>query len=133
LTNYPCLASVALGASILERHFTDSKNRSGPDILCSMTPKELEELIKGSKIIFKATKGQKLPLKQEEVSIAFAFSSVVAKKRIKAGEILTRENITLKRPNGGDFGPKEFESLIGKKASCEIIPNIQIKKSQIKW
>jgi len=69
LTNYPCLASVALGASILERHFTDTKDRPGPDIICSMTPSELSELIKGSRIIHEATKGSKFPVSEEDVTI----------------------------------------------------------------
>jgi N-acetylneuraminate synthase len=131
LTNYPCLASVALGASILERHFTDSKERSGPDIICSMTPLELEELIEGSKIIFDATKGAKFPVKEEDVTIAFAFASVVATRKLHPGETLTREDITLKRPSGGDFGPKDFKNLIGKIVATEIEPNLQIKRNQI--
>ena len=55
-SNHTCVAAVALGAAILERHFTDSKNRIGPDIICSMDPKELEDLILGSKIVFSAKK-----------------------------------------------------------------------------
>ena len=131
LTNFPCLASVALGASILERHFTDTKERQGPDIICSMTPEELKELITGANIIYMATQGRKMPVLEEEVTIAFAFSSVVAKRVIKKGTKISREDITLKRPNGGDFGPKDFNYLIGKIAACEIIPNVQISKSQI--
>jgi N-acetylneuraminate synthase len=131
LTNYPCLASVSLGASILERHFTDSKERSGPDIICSMTPSELRELIEGSKIIHAATKGGKFPVKEEDVTIAFAFASVVATRKLKPGDILTRNDLTLKRPSGGDFGPKDFNDLIGKVVSSEIEPNKQIKRTQI--
>ncbi|NBU90285.1 MAG: polyhydroxyalkanoate biosynthesis repressor PhaR, partial [Flavobacteriia bacterium] len=75
LTNYPCLGAVALGASILERHFTDSKNRFGPDIICSMTPVELVELIHGSKIIHNTLGSGKYATSEEEITIAFAFSS----------------------------------------------------------
>ena len=132
LTNYPCLASVSLGASILERHFTDSKERSGPDIVCSMTPLELQELIEGSKIIFDATKGGKFPVKEEDVTIAFAFASVVATRKMHPGETLTREDITLKRPSGGDFGPKDFNNLIGKFVASEIQPNVQMRRNQIR-
>ena len=131
LTNYPCLASVALGAAILERHFTDTKLRVGPDIVCSMTPEELSELISGSKIIYEATQGSKLPVKEEDVTIAFAFASVVATRDLNSGHIISREDITLKRPSGGDFGPKEFFSLIGKKIEKEINMNTQISRSQI--
>jgi len=131
LTNYPCLAAVSLGASILERHFTDSKERPGPDIICSMTPHELQELIKGSKIIFDATQGGKFPVKEEDVTIAFAFASVVATRKLLPGEIITRGDITLKRPSGGEFGPKDFKNLIGKVVLTEIEPNLQIKRTQI--
>jgi N-acetylneuraminate synthase len=131
LTNYPCLASVGLGTSILERHFTDSKDRPGPDIVCSMTPEELTELIEGSKIIHEATRGSKMPVTEEDVTVAFAFASVVATRDLQPGEIITRKDITLKRPNGGDFGPKEFENLIGAKVVTAIKSNIQITKNQI--
>jgi N-acetylneuraminate synthase len=131
LTNYPCLASVGLGASILERHFTDSKDRPGPDIVCSMTPAELTDLMEGSRIIHEATRGSKMPVTEEDVTIAFAFASVVATRDLQPGDVISREDITLKRPNGGDFGPKEFENLIGAKVASAIRPNIQIKKSQI--
>ena len=131
LTNYPCLGSVALGASILERHFTDTKHRSGPDISCSMDSEDLRELILGSKIIYDALKGRKLPVYQEEVTSAFAFASVVATKKIEKGVLISRDDITLKRPSGGDFGPKDFEALIGKRTTGIILPNIQINKSQI--
>ncbi len=131
LTNYPCLASVALGAAILERHFTDTKLRVGPDIICSMTPEELSELISGSRIIHEATQGSKFPVKEEDVTIAFAFASVVATRDLNSGHIISREDITLKRPSGGDFGPKEFFSLIGKKVKKEIDMNTQISRSQI--
>lgn len=131
LTNYPCLASVALGASILERHFTDTKSRIGPDIVCSMTPKELAELIDGSKIIYEATRGSKFPVKEEDVTIAFAFSSVVATKKLNKGHIIKREDITLKRPNGGEFGPKNLMELIGKTVVEDIEVNRQIRRDQV--
>ncbi len=133
LTNYPCLASVALGASILERHFTDTKERPGPDIVCSMTPLELTELITGSKIIHQASKGSKFPVSEEDVTIAFAFSSVVATKQLEPGHLIARNDITLKRPNGGDFGPRDFKGLIGAKVLRTIEPNIQISESQIEF
>ena len=62
LTNYPCIASVSYGASILERHFTDSMKREGPDIVCSMDPKACKELINASKIVRIARDGKKGPV-----------------------------------------------------------------------
>lgn len=130
-SNYPCLGAVALGASILERHFTDSMERTGPDIICSMDPKALSELINGSRIIFEASGGNKGPIKEEAPTIAFAFASVVSIKDIKKGQRLSEENIWVKRPGGGDFGSKDFESLIGKCAKEDILSGTQIKKLDI--
>jgi N-acetylneuraminate synthase len=131
LTNYPCLGAVALGASILERHFTDTKERIGPDIICSMTPKELRELINGANIIHETLgKGKRL-IREEEVTMAFAFSSVVATKDIETGEKLSPDNIWVKRPSGGDFSPSELQNLYGKSAVIRIPANTQLKKSQI--
>ena len=131
LSNYPCLGSVALGASILERHFTDSKLRPGPDIICSMTPSELEVLIEGSKVIWKSSRGSKRPLPEENVTIKFAFSSVVARRCLEPGHIITLEDITLKRPAGGDFGPKDYFNLIGRRVSERIEANTQVKKRSL--
>jgi len=131
-SNYPCLGAVALGASILERHFTDSKDRIGPDIVCSMTPTELNELITGSQIIYQASKGSKIPVDEETVTSDFAFASVVATRNLPANHVLTRSDITLKRPNGGDFGPSEFDGLIGKVTSKPIEENVQIKFDQLR-
>lgn len=130
-SNYTCLGAVALGASILERHFTDSMERNGPDISCSMDPQALSELIQGTRIIFAARGGNKMPVAAEAPTIAFAFASVVAIQDIKAGEVLTKENIWVKRPGGGDFGVLNYESLIGKKARYPIKRGYQIKKDQV--
>ncbi len=93
--NYSCLGAVALGGSILERHFTDKKTRSGPDISCSMDPEDLSELIDGSYKIYVAKSGHKRPLLEEASTIAFAFASVVAIKDLAVGDTLTAENIWL--------------------------------------
>jgi len=130
-SNYPCLGAVALGASILERHFTDSKDRIGPDIVCSMTPVELNELILGSQIIYQASKGTKIPAEEETVTSDFAFASVVATRNLPSNHVLKRSDITLKRPNGGDFGPADFDSLIGRTTLKPIQENIQIKFDQL--
>jgi N-acetylneuraminate synthase len=132
-SNYTCLGAVALGASILERHFTDSMKREGPDIICSMDPKALSELIEGSSTIFLARGGEKKSVKAEEPTIAFAFASVVAIKDIQPGEKLSDENIWVKRPGGGDFSVREYENLMGKTAKYSIISGQQVKRSQITY
>jgi len=131
ISNYPCLGSVALGASILERHFTDRMNRPGPDIVCSMDPVALKELIEGSNIIFAARGGKKGPAEAEAPTIAFAFASVVAIRNIGPGQKLTEENIWVKRPGGGDFTALDFEILLGKVAKNPIPRGFQIKKSDV--
>ena len=130
-SNAACLGAVGLGASIIERHFTDSKTRSGPDISCSMDPLELRELIKLTSEIHQAKGGGKRPLEEERKTIAFAFASVVVIEPIEEGEILTPENIWVMRPGGGDFGPEHLKSLYGKKAKFGIKPGYQLKASQI--
>jgi N-acetylneuraminate synthase len=130
-SNYPCLGSVALGASILERHFTDRMDRPGPDIVCSMDPNALKALIDGSKIIYAAGGGEKGPIEAEAPTIAFAFASVVAIKDIAPGQQLNKENIWVKRPGGGDFTVLDYETLFGKVATNNIRRGFQIKKSDI--
>ncbi len=130
-SNYACLGAVALGASILERHFTDRMSRPGPDIICSMDPSALSALIEGSKVIFAARGGDKAPLTEEASTIAFAFASVVAIEDIAPGEQLSERNIWLKRPGGGDFSALDYDSLLGKRALKRIRRGFQIKRSEI--
>ena len=133
VTNHTCLAAVSLGASIIEKHYVDNRQiRKGPDIVCSMNKDELSDLIIGSKNIFYAGGGGKVPIKEEKKTINFAFASVVSKKKIITGEKLSKNNITLKRPSGGDFGVKDLNKLFGKIAKVEIKKNIQLKKIYLK-
>ena len=130
-SNYACLGAVALGASILERHFTDRMDRPGPDIICSMDPAALSSLIEGSRIIFSARGGEKAAVTAEAPTIAFAFASVVAIRDIEPGDSLTRENIWVKRPGGGDFSADDYENLLGKVAVNRIDRGFQIKKTDL--
>lgn len=131
VTNYPCIASVALGASILERHFTDSMERIGPDIICSMDPAACKELIFATKIVKKAREGRKGPVEAEKPTIDFAYASVVSIKAIKKGEAFSHENIWVKRPGTGEIKAEEFESLIGRISLSDIETDKQITRSQI--
>lgn len=133
ISNYPCLGAVALGASILERHFTDSMSRIGPDIVCSMDPSALSELIRGSGIIFAARGGEKTPVEEESSTIAFAFASVVAIKDMEPGEIISEQNIWLRRPGGGDFSVQDYDALMGKVVLKSVRSGFQLKKSDIAW
>lgn len=127
ITNHACLGAVALGASILERHFTDNMNRPGPDIICSMDPKACNELIEGSKIIALQRGGEKGPAKEEQVTIDFAFATICSIKPIQKGEKLTIENIWVKRPGKGGILAEHFPNVLGKIAKENIDEDKQIQ------
>jgi len=114
ISNLACFAATALGASVLERHFTDSMERSGPDIVNSMDPKAMQELIEGSAQITLMRGGKKEPAKEEQVTIDFAFATVVSIKPIKKGEVLTKENLWVKRPGTGEILAESYNDLLGK-------------------
>ena len=130
ISNASSYGAVALGASIIERHFTDSKSRSGPDIICSMNPSELKELIEFSFQIFQSLHGRKIPLEEEKVTSDFAFSSLVAIKNISAGDILTEDNCWVMRPSGGYPASQYFE-LLGKRVKIGVKAGFQIPKGSI--
>ena len=119
-SNLACFSAVALGATILERHFTDKKERPGPDIVNSMDPIELKELLIGSEEIAKMRGGKKEASKEEQVTIDFAFSTVVTIKDIKKGEFFTEENLWVKRPGTGQIKAIDYENILGKKAIKDI-------------
>lgn len=131
-TIYGCLGAIGKGASIIEKHFVDSKKFKGPDISASMDPKELKELIKGSKVIFASRGKNKKAIKEEKKTIAFAFASIAAVKNIKQGEKFTEKNIFPLRPYNGDYKVKDYYSLLGKKAAKDISAGNQIKKAYVK-
>jgi N-acetylneuraminate synthase len=120
LNNNACLGAVALGASILERHFTDTMQRTGPDIVCSMDEKACQELIVSSAEIALMRGGTKKPADEEQVTIDFAFATVCAIAPIKKGEILTKQNIWVKRPGTGKILAEHFNNLIGKITTRDI-------------
>jgi sialic acid synthase SpsE len=126
-----CLSAISMGANIIEKHFTDSKNRVGPDIVCSMDEKELASIIETSKIIFRQKKGKKSYLKDEQVTRNFAYASVVASKSIKKGEKFTYKNLSMKRPGTGYFKYVHLKKIIKKVAKKNIIKNHQLKKSDV--
>lgn len=120
LNNNACLAATALGASLLERHFTDSMYREGPDIICSMDSVALSSLIHDSNEIFLMRGGEKRALPEEQVTIDFAFATVVAIKDIKAGEPFTKDNIWVKRPGTGQIMAEYFNQCLGQIAKRDI-------------
>lgn len=132
LNNNACIAAIALGASIVERHYTDTMNREGPDIICSMDEKRLSELLVASKEIFMMRGGEKEAIPEEKVTSDFAFATLVATKDIKKGEIFTKDNIWCKRPGTGQIPAEEYPSILGKIAVCDISEDTQLKYDMVK-
>lgn len=123
---YTCLASVALGACILEKHFTSDLSWPGPDIPISITPSELHSLIEGSLAIHQALGGKKAILKEEQPTIDFAYASVVTIAPIKKGEHFSKDNLWVKRPGTGPIRAHDYTSLIGKEATQDIDKDTQV-------
>ena len=126
LNNNACLGATALGASILERHFTDHMDRTGPDIVCSMDEKACKDLITGSAEIAKMRGGTKEPAIEEQVTIDFAFATVCTIAPIEKGAIFTKENIWVKRPGTGEILADKYNSILGKKATRSILHDEQL-------
>jgi len=126
LSNYPCLGAVALGASLLERHFTADKGWPGPDVEISMDPPELRELIAGSRAIHQALGGSKTILPEEQPTIDFAYACVVTLRPIRAGEVLSEENIWVKRPGTGEIKAARFRELLGRRAARDLAADRQL-------
>ncbi|MFT5676457.1 MAG: sialic acid synthase SpsE [Paraglaciecola sp.] len=132
ISNHACFGAVALGASILERHFTDTMTRQGPDICCSMDPKALSDLINGSRIICAQRGGDKnSELKEEQVTRDFAFSTVVTIKPLRKGQIFDQSNIWVKRPGVGKIAAEQFEEVLGKKATRDIGVDVHLDWTDI--
>jgi sialic acid synthase SpsE len=130
-SNLACFGAVALGASILERHFTDSMDRDGPDIVNSMDPKALSELITGSVELAKMRGGIKEAAKEEQVTIDFAFATVVSIKDIKKGETFTKDNVWVKRPGTGEITAENYQNILGRVSLVDIRCDKHIEWSEI--
>jgi len=110
------LAAVALGAEVIEKHFTLDRGLPGPDHRASLEPAELKAMVNGiRKIELALGTGEKKPSAGELSNRAVARKSIVAKRNIAAGEILTEDNITTKRPGTG-INPMKWRDVLGKKA-----------------
>ncbi len=118
--NVACIGAMALGASIVERHFTDHMQRVGPDIICSMDETRCRELIAAARTLHAELGGTKGPVAEEQVTMDFAFATVVTIQPIKAGEPFTKQNLWVKRPGTGAIPAARYEELLGKPAKRDI-------------
>ena len=125
------LSAVALGACILERHFTDTRYRKGPDISCSMDPAELRFIIDRSKEIHTALRNPKVRTAPEEDVYRFARGSMVADRDMQVGHVITEADIWARRPGSGEISVQYFDRLIGTKTKVVIQRNQQLKWSDI--
>lgn len=114
------IAAVALGATIIEKHFTLDCNMEGPDHKASLEPDELAEMVLSIRHIEKALgTGEKKPSESEKKNITIARKSIVAKTYIKRGDIFSEDNITAKRPGNG-ISPMKWNEVIGMEASKDF-------------
>lgn len=110
------IAAVAMGASIIEKHFTISRSLPGPDHLASLEPNELIDMVKSIRNIETAFgKKTKKPSKNELQNLLVARKSIVALKNINKGDIFSETNITVKRPGKG-LSPRLWDKVVGKKS-----------------
>lgn len=124
--NIACIGAMALGASIVERHFTDRMHRVGPDIVCSMDEMRCRELIEAAHTLHAELGGTKGPVKEEQVTMDFAFATVVTIAAIKAGEAFTAKNLWVKRPGTGAIPAERYEELLGKTARRDLPTNTHL-------
>ena len=110
------IAATAIGAKVIEKHFTLSKKMQGPDHKSSLEPKELKDMVNEiRKIEVSLGKFNKIIQEEEKKNILLVRKSIVAKKTIMKGEKFTKDNLTVKRPGTG-LSPSNFKKLIGLKA-----------------
>ena len=118
--NVACIGAMALGASIVERHFTDHMQRVGPDIVCSMDEHRCRELIEAAHTLHAELGGTKGRLKEEQVTMDFAFATVVTIQPVKSGESFTRQNLWVKRPGTGAIPAERYEEVLGRPSKRDI-------------
>lgn len=121
------IAAVALGASVIEKHFTLDCNMEGPDHKASLEPNELKSMVDAIRNIERAVSGdgEKHVSNSERKNISIARKSIVASRNIKKGELLTEENLTVKRPGDG-ICPMKWEQIIGTYATKDFIEDEKI-------
>lgn len=130
--NNACIAAMAMGADIVERHFTDRMERMGPDIVCSMDEVACSDLMRAAKEVPKMRGGEKVALPEEQVTIDFAFATVVTIAAVKKGERFTKDNLWVKRPGTGSILAEEYDSILGKTAATDIDTDVQLTYDMIR-
>lgn len=108
------VAAAAMGAAVIEKHFTLDRSMKGPDHQASLEPDELRAMVRAIRNVEKAMgHGRKKPSPSERKNMPVARKSIVAAKAIRKGEIFTEENLAVKRPGNG-INPMRWDEIIGK-------------------
>lgn len=130
---YTSLGAVALGACVIEKHYTLDKLQSGPDHAVSLEPYELGELVKGCEAVYQARGAKREIFPEEECIIAWARESVVSEIDIPKGTLITSDMVWVKRPSPvqGAIAAKDLTKVIGKTTRVEILANKQILWEEI--
>tara|TARA_B100000214_G_C23969148_1_gene629198 strand:+ start:1422 stop:2459 length:1038 start_codon:yes stop_codon:yes gene_type:complete len=133
-TIYTSIGAIALGAKIIEKHFTLNKKAKGPDHASSLEPHELKNLVEGCNAVFLASKNKKKVIhKEEKEIISWARESVVTIKNVKKNDILNHINLSVKRPapKKNEIPANSYFKVIGKKVKKNIPANQKIKWTEI--
>lgn len=130
---YTSLGAVALGACLIEKHFTLDRTLEGPDHKSSIEPYELSELVKGCRAIWEARGSNRRVFEGEREIKMWANESVVTTKSITKGEKFSKENISVKRPapKENHFPAREYDFVIGKTARADIPSDVQLKRGDV--
>jgi N-acetylneuraminate synthase len=125
---YTSLGSVALGACVIEKHFTLDRTARGPDHLSSIEPYDLAHLVKGARAVFEARGSSREIFPEEKPIVAWARETVVSLTEIPAGQTITKGMVSVKRPSPGPgaVAAKDFEKVLGGRASRNIAANRQV-------
>ena len=130
---YTSLGAIALGACLIEKHFTLDRSWPGPDHQSSIEPFELGELVKGARAVFEAGGDKREIFPEEREIVAWARESVVSETEIPEGTVITGDMVTVKRPSPGDgaIAAKHLDEVIGKTATADIARDRQLLWSDV--
>jgi N-acetylneuraminate synthase len=130
---YTALGAVALGACIIEKHFSLDRTQPGPDHMSSVEPDELCELVKGCRAVWEARGSKREIFPEEREIVAWARESVVSVTEIPAGTEIVPSMVSVKRPSPGEgaVAAKDLEQVIGRSAKVSIAPDRQILWSEL--
>lgn len=131
LGNEACLAAVALGAEVIEKHLTLDRTRPGPDHAASADPAQFAKLVTALRNVEAALgDGRKRPMPSEIANRDLVRKSVVTRRAVKAGTVFTREDLTLKRPGTG-IAPADMAGVIGRRAARDLGADVTLAWSDV--